>query len=131
MGTGLDDFLAEALYAPEARIRHAATNALVELRARSKAPQIAELLDDPDLRVRFAATKALGELRASAGIVPLYRLMLGENVGLRSAAAHALCHMPGAKPVLEQAARSPSLAVREVAKAALVSWDGVENNSEE
>lgn len=125
LGSGLEDFLAEALSAPEVRVRRAATNALAELGARGKAPLIAGLLEDPDSEVRFAAVHALGEFRTSAGIVPLYHLVIGEDVGLRSAAAHALSRMPGAEPFLEEAARHTSPAVREVARAALISREAI------
>lgn len=125
LSSGLEDFLAEALSAQEVRIRVASTNALVEFGARSKTPVIAELLEDPDPRVRFAAVGALGELRASEGLVPLHRFVVGEDAGMRSAAAHALSRMPGTKPILEEAARHTSLAVREVAQAALISREAI------
>jgi hypothetical protein len=131
LGTGLEEFLVQALSAPEARIRTAATNALANLRACNKAPQIAKLLDDSDPKVRFAAVGALGELRASAGLILLYRLMVGEDPGLRSAAAQTLSRMPGAVSMLEQAARDPSPAIREVAQAALVSRHVINADSEE
>lgn len=123
MGAGLEEFLANALGAPEARIRRAATNALATLGARRYASEIAMLLDDPDPDVRYAAVHALGELRASDTLAVLRRVLEqpDTHAGLRSAAAHAISKIPGGGPILEQAAHHPSPTVREEALAALSS----------
>jgi HEAT repeat protein len=119
LGPGLEGFLAEALEASEAGIRRAAVNAMAELGASDRAPQIARLLDDPDHEVRFAVVGALGELRAGIGLVPLYWVLTGEDAGLRNAAVHALARIPGGRALLERASQDQRPEVREAAEGAL------------
>jgi HEAT repeat protein len=118
---GLEDFLAEALAAPDTRVRRAAVNALAQLGARDRAPLMVGLLDDPDTEVRFAVISALGELRAETGLAILYWLMVGDDPGIRNATAHALSQMPGGRALLERASQDRRPEVREAAVGALTS----------